>query len=172
MRCTVHSMTKQLAWLLVGTVLFSNASCDDLNEEGRACTTVGCGPATSVTLTPESGVLPGGTYLITVDLDGDETACSFNLPDDVPESGEVGYIECAGDASQVHALLRPRAGANNMVVELNIADEAPQLGIEVTRDGQSILSRQLQPSYTTSYPNGPECSPACPHADISLTLGE
>lgn len=153
--------------LLVG----SASGCDAI-EEGHACTAVGCGSSLDVTLTPASGVLPDGVYLITVDRDGDEIACSFRLPDDVSESGDVGYVECAGDASEMQVVLQPRAGANNAVVELHIAGAPQQLGIEATRDGRSILSRQLQPSYTTSYPNGPECGPACPHADFSLTLAE
>ncbi|HEX2881800.1 MAG TPA: hypothetical protein VHO25_19880 [Polyangiaceae bacterium] len=162
-------MTKHLSWLMVA-VLLSNGACVD-EDDGRACTTMGCGPSTEVRLTPESGALADGTYLITVDLDGDEIACSFSLPDDLPESGEAGYAECAGDGA-IQAVLQPRAGANNVIVELYIGAAPQELGISVTRDNRSLLSRQLQPSYTTFYPNGPECGPGCPHADLSLTLGE
>jgi hypothetical protein len=165
----VNGMTKHISWLLV-TVLLGNGACVD-EDDGGACTTAGCGPSTEVRLTPESGVLANGTYLVTVDLDGDEIACSFTLPDDLPESGEAGYAECAGD-SEILAVLQPNAGANNVVVELYIDAAPQQLGLAVTRDNRSLLSRQLQPTYTTFYPNGPECGPGCPQADLNLTLSE
>ncbi len=164
-------MSKSLSWLMITVLVGSASGCDAIEEE-RVCTAIGCGSSLDITLAPESNVLSDGTYLITVDRDGDEIACSFRIPDDISESGEVGYIECAGNASEVQALLQPRAGANNVIVELHIAGAPQQLGIEVTRDAQSILSRQLQPSYTQSNPNGPECPPTCPHADLSLTLAE
>jgi hypothetical protein len=162
-------MTKHLSWLLV-TVLLSNGACVD-EDDGRACTTAGCGPSTEVRLTPESGALADGMYLITVELDGDEIACSFSLPDDLPESGEAGYAECASDGDML-LVLQPNAGANNVVVEMYLGAAPQQIEISVTRDNRSLLSRQIEPSYTQFYPNGPDCAPSCPHTDLEFTLAE
>ena len=148
-----------LAVLLAATLPL--LACD------RACTLVGCGSPLQVDL--ERAAWTPGTYEVTVVADGETTVCSATLPldcDAPPACGAsseliVGLSGCAGPPSE-HKL---------GPIELPHGTAPKSVEVRVAQDGALIGEAVYTPTYTESYPNGPDCGPPCFGAEsVTLTL--
>lgn len=141
------------ALLAASTWLFG-CSGPGLGDD-RPCTLIGGVSGLELTLAPERA----GTYDIVVRSDdGLEAYCPFTVTADVT----VAWGACRVRAGTVVTDLY---GPDGSAVLLH-ADRGVPAVVDVQifatgQDGSStrLLSHQLTPSYTESYPNGPECDP-------------
>lgn len=126
-----------------------------------ACTEIGCGPAYHVEFTRASW--PAGSVTITVEADGTTTNCSVTLPftscDVGPQCDQATpafLIELSGCA------LPP---AQHAITGISWSTTGPQQAtITVSQDGMMLGTQMVQPTYTMSTPNGPDCPPVCNQA--------
>jgi hypothetical protein len=106
------------------------------------------------------------------------------MPDAVPDIGSVEEIDCTGALSlQVtqdskcdpppknSRTLPPCMPLVGQFVVSGGIDETPkELTISLARDGISLFSRTVKPSYEQMRPNGPDCEPVCNRGEESLTF--
>jgi hypothetical protein len=133
--------------------------------------------------------LAEGSYTIRLDGDGDIATCSFDIPADLPEPTEYFRIECdfthfGADAGgfdidgwgslKSDCDHEGQESCASTVIELEIGAVPRNLSVEVKRNEQVLLSRQLTPAYQPFYPNGKECDGNynCPRASLDLNLDE
>jgi hypothetical protein len=121
-----------------------------------ACTEIGCGFAFSVEF-QKSGSWTPGRYRVDVRLDGHTVECAADIPlscDAAPACDDPGVLlELSGCA------LPP---ASHAITGVDILTDTPaEVSVDVLDEDGSLASGTWHPTYLTSQPNGPECSPEC-----------
>jgi hypothetical protein len=151
----------------------------------KSCTDMGCISALSVTLRTSDGSWPEGAYDVALSVDGVETVCSFRLPEKLPSSaGASTGLNCGTD---VRFEIRPESQCEmgcdvntcwqgcrpipgKFVQAISVNGTPSQIELSVVRDGQEILAKHVDPNYQETFPNGPECGPACRHATLEFAI--
>jgi hypothetical protein len=126
----------------------------------KVCTQRGCGSAFEVTFRPTGNQWAAGTYSIAVIADGTSGTCDVTLPFASCTSTST---TCQGTrdwyASQSGCALPAGQHAINGIV---FSEARPiTVDIVVSRDGRQLAAETFTPTYETSQPNGPGCSPTC-----------
>jgi len=121
-----------------------------------ACTEIGCGVAFSVQF-QKSGTWLSGHYRVHVRLDGRTVECAADVPlscDAAPACDDPGVsLQLSGCALPA---------ASHAITGVDILTDTPaEVSVEVLDESGSLASGTWHPSYLTSQPNGPECSPEC-----------
>jgi hypothetical protein len=123
-----------------------------------------------LSLVAGADVFDAGQYDVTFVIDGEVEACRFALqtadacgldPVCVVESPGSG---CEGPQMQFNFVILPHT------ISFLVGPEGNLVQVDVERDGQSILSQTLVPSYEDYAPNGPDCEPVCRVAQAQLQL--
>jgi hypothetical protein len=161
--------------VVVAGALVNGVACN----VAHSCTDVGCVSGVHVRVAPEGNVWPAGNYAVALSLDGETSACSFSIPEDLPARGAVATLSC-GYLSQLAACREIREGGAVIhecepldgQYELNIAaaGEHSSLALTLAHDGSVVLDHTEDPVYTVTSPNGPECSPHCRNANVEVTF--
>jgi len=120
------------------------------------CTEIGRGFAFSVQF-EKSGTWTPGHYRVDVSLDGRTVECAADFPlacDAAPACDDPDVLlQLSGCA------LPPESHA---ITGVDILTDTPaEVSVELLNETGSLGSGTWQPTYVTSQPNGPECSPEC-----------
>lgn len=150
----MHSALRHVlvASALGGSLLAAGAWLSGCIVESFGCTMLGSTNGLMLDVVPQTP----GSYDIVVRSDVVEAQCSFTLD----RNQDVAYTPC--DVRRGYAYPRGGYDAAHFVLDLNgDYPSVPTLvDIEVYDSQQNlILRRTLQPVYSESYPNGPECDP-------------
>lgn len=153
---------------LLGALL---VSCD----AGQDCTDIGCANLVSITAKPKASLWQEGEYELEVTYDGVTARCGFTLPQELPTARVSTLLNCGsvvhpslyatGDCSQNCSLSSP--------FELNLSIDAQpaEVTLQLTREGEVVLSDERSVEYRELYPNGVECGgPHCSQARYALTF--
>jgi hypothetical protein len=165
---------------LVGAsvVLVSLAGCGAGNNKGegtaphplapapRACTEIGCIDGLHVTLTPADS-WPAGAYTFEIRTDAGSTSCRGALP--LPACGTPG-LTCTGQPVQVGESGCALPDAAHGFSSITFSSAPKQVQLRITRDGQPVVERELQPTYRRVQPNGAGCEPVCTTASETVRV--
>jgi hypothetical protein len=121
------------------------------------CTEIGCGSAFSVRF-EKSGSWTSGHYRVDVSLDGRRVECAA----DVPLSCELATPACddPGVLLQLSGCALPPAMHAISGVDI-LTDTPAEVSVQLLDDSGSLASGTWHPTYLTSQPNGPQCTPEC-----------
>jgi hypothetical protein len=123
---------------------------------GRDCMLVGCTQGVEIDFA--APLAEGGTYTITVDVDGARTTCAAVVP-----PPEAPGRPCDQDLVGVHYGYVD-GSATRVILGLGVAkNDAKTITVRVMRDGTELASTTFTPAYTT---NG--CDPSCAFAQKEL----
>ena len=129
---------------------------------GHGCTLAGCSDSRLQIHLPAE--MAAGTWAFELRL-GTTWSCETTLP------AEPGYVhDCAGDEVLlgIHDPATSPASAGAFVVRTM----PESVEIVARHEGTELIRRASAPAYSNHYPNGPECEPACPRAELQLDLRE
>jgi len=143
---------------------------DGSHAQSRGCTEIGCTDGLVIDFKP-SASWPSGSYVIEVTADGESTVCEITLP--LRACGAEGSARCSGKlgaslGESGCALPPDQHGISGVAIH---GQYPAQIALQVTRNGQEMLSKSLTPTYETLRPNGPECEPTCQSASLSVPVG-
>jgi hypothetical protein len=159
-----ESYRRALAVMILGSVA---ASCDV-----SSCTDITCVDQTLVIAAPKSGVWQAGTYELQITHDEETAQCAFKLPDDISDATTL--IDCG--KSMVASFSASRACTDSCTIDdqfelrLSFDSKPSSLSIELSRDGDVVLSDSRTVEYTEFYPGGRECGGACEQARVQLVV--
>ncbi|MCB9662913.1 MAG: hypothetical protein H6732_02285 [Alphaproteobacteria bacterium] len=122
--------------------------------ESQLCTLIGCLSTLELTLD-----LPGwedGDTVLTVDVERAVVRCTVSA---------TGEATCDDDGLSVSF----DGEGDRRVLELQGHLVEAAITVRAERDGVGVLDTTTTPDWTVSQPNGPDCSPTCVSA--ALTLG-
>jgi hypothetical protein len=142
-----------LKFLTVAFLMFEAAGC--------GCTEIGCEDGFNVTFNKTSKVWEPGSYVVSINADGQKNNCTFSLPlttDPVCTSNlQMGLnILSASDP----------ANENGALTSLVVRGTPTLVEVTVARDGVELGKNFFLPSYVEIEPNGAMCGPTC-HVDGS-----
>lgn len=160
-----------------GVVAAFVLSCTE-TEEPRACTLIGCNDELTIELKAEEWV--PGQYVVSITESQRSYDCRFEkLPEGAGgQAGAQSNHEPWGVAqgcNQTAGATAPSWDAPEFiglgeVVTIRSRYPARRVPVTVRRDGATLLDVDLAPSYTKSYPNGPECDADNPCLNGSETI--
>lgn len=142
----------------------------------RWCHMIGCHSGLRIRVAKGAHGFPLGTHKIAVTAGDATLACSFVFDAPVVATGLEPKVQCVpglsltfemlvtctdGSAEQV-CMTTP--GEFNEILE--VAGTPGVVRVRQTADGTVVLDRTVTPSYITTQPNGPECSPICHQASL------
>jgi len=127
----------------------------------QACTQIGCGAEFRVEF--QRPAWTPGSYRVELEVDGDSLECIATLPLDCeapppcPGAPQLQLLldGCALDPSQ-HRI----AG-----LEFQGGSAPKSIAVRVLQDDALLGEGAYTPVYTESFPNGPDCGPACVQAE-------
>jgi hypothetical protein len=150
----------------------------------HSCTHIGCLDGVTLELKPVEAGFAGGQYTLELLADRERAACSFAIPDSLPQPGSATSIDCdpglgafiqqvavcteTRTADAISQSCRPLPGRHTLSAQLQATPRS--LEVRLVRDGATLIEHALTPTYETSHPNGPDCDPACHQASITLDL--
>lgn len=159
-------------WWGVGAALLLGCS------EPQICTAIGCNNELTIELKAEEWV--PGQYVVSITESGRSYACRFEkLPAGAGgEAGAQSHDEPWGVAhgcEQTAGDLAPTWDAPELIglgetVTIRSTHPAERVPLAVQRDSASLFDEELTPSYTKTYPNGPECDAGHPCLNGSETV--
>jgi len=131
----------------------------------KACTMIGCADTYEVDFTGATAV--PGRYQIEVVADGETSTCEITLP-------WICGREPMCSSSKLHLQIKTSGcaidGGTASIDGLLFFFEPPAtVALTVRRDDVVVGESSARPQYTVSYPNGPECGPACHSAPHLVT---
>jgi len=154
--------------------------------ESHDCMDIGCTDALALSLRIADGTWDEGQYELVIDGDFSPgpTTCRFRVPDDIPAARSATEIDCSGslsfslgqDEDCTNPLMKPANQEpcvplpGQFVVSGGIEAAPKTLTLSLTRDGSSIVSRTVRPTYKQNRPAGPGCGSVCEQAHESITL--
>lgn len=137
-------------------------SVDTSATGAKICTKIGCQDRYALTVaTRDDSSAKIGVYELLIVAEGKRSTCKITVTKD----GATRACEGGARAAPVDESL-PRSVLG--VIEIDGAPAAVE--VTVKRGGATLTKSSLTPSYKTSQPNGPDCSPTCKHADERLTF--
>jgi hypothetical protein len=143
-------------------------------DASRDCSDLSCVSRFSVTAAPTSGIWQAGTYSLDVTIDGSATHCEMVLPDGLPAEGLDTRIDCGPD---VNASFVARSDcsdgctlADQYELQLLVLGTPATLAVELSRDGEMLLTDSETIEYKDVYPSGPECGGSCQQAHLDLVV--
>lgn len=146
--------------------------------EPQICTAIGCSHPLAIQLRAESWV--PGEYVVSITESGRTFECTVarGLNGAGGQAGSEGQDETWGVVrycSQVEGDPTEIWNAPDIYGEEDVTIEVKHavdhVAVSVRRDMTTLLDTELTPSYTKSYPNGPDCG-ECLNATETLTLPE
>lgn len=175
-----------LAYVVVSVVtVIAAGSCIelDLGSDDEDCTEIGCGDGVTVSLR-HNGEWTEGKYEFRFDVDGKQSLCSANLPEDLPGSTTTATLSCAPalDVSlslefECHEMRTKDAVsqscqpiADRWLIRAQIDGTPRKLKVHVARGDEELLSKSLDLKYDDVRPNGAECGPVCKQSAVDLKL--
>jgi hypothetical protein len=148
-------------------LLFPVFGCDVLGEDpgGKSCTLIGCQSGLQVQL--QHGTWPAGSYSLNVILDdATPVVCIVTLPFASVSTGAT----CSAATVQVQTSGQALGADQHAVTGLWVQTTPAKVQLVLRRDGAVMLDQTLQPTYTTSRPNGPDCEPLCTQANAVVVV--
>ena len=137
---------------------------------GKVCTLIGCGDGLTASVHSADGSFPSGMHRIELMADGNTWTCTFVYP-----AALQMQPLCSG--FRVEFLTRDglhrdpvRCDPGQYVETITVGGTPGQVHVWQYVDDVPILDAAAAPSYEESWPNGPECGPACRQASLSWTL--
>lgn len=127
-----------------------------LEASGCGCTEVGCSDSYGVTFKKASSTWEPGSYLVSIDADGQQASCTFEMPfvkDPVCTSNLLMQLN-----------LIPISDPSNTVKGLEsvtVFGTPAHVLTTVKRDGTMLATKYFSSSYKELEPNGPTCGPTC-----------
>jgi len=163
---------KQPGWRAIAVTTFAAivASCD----VGSDCTDIGCASGVFVKAEPESGLWQAGEYMLSVTHDGVTDECGFSLPSELPTANVTTLLDCG---ELVHATLYASGGctqscslADAFQLNVTLNGTPTSFELELSRDGEVVLSDSRDVDYHDVYPNGPDCGGGCKQSHYDLVV--
>lgn len=151
--------------LLVPASLF--VGCDT----GDDCEPIACQNGVWIVAEP-SGSWKAGDYELEVTFDGETETCAFDLPYFVPTATLTTFIECG----KAHVTLYAQTSCTNcslddpFELDLYLDAQPEELSIQLTRDGEVVLSDERTVEYEDIYPRGEACGGGCRQARYDLAV--
>lgn len=151
-------------WAMLGLVTLGG--CEAFGGETSGCTAIGCQSGLQVEL-QHTGQWLAGTYLLQISADdGPSMSCTVQLPFSSITSG----ASCSSDEVQLQTSGQALSSDQHALVGLWIRTTPAKVELVLKRDGTTVASTTLQPTYTTSRPNGPDCEPVCTQANAAVAV--
>lgn len=122
--------------------------------EATGCTSAVCRESIGFLVENPDRTWAAGLYELTMTLDGKSAACSLVIGQDPPADGRLGF----GCDSHASAVLTNRLGCGSSSCDpgapylvVGSVDGSPdRFRLEVRRDGQLLLDKEVSPSYPDS----------------------
>jgi hypothetical protein len=145
--------------LRLAIFLLTIAACE-LGDE-RDCTKIGCPTNRAVMFGEfeESDLVPVGTQHAALDLCMN-TACINVILDALPRAREPVNVSSFQLSRSESGRVEITFFVGNTYVEPQTDGDVYRLKLTAS-DGRVLADRSWEATYTTSYPNGPDCGPAC-----------
>ena len=140
-------------------------------DVGDDCEPIDCQDGVWVVAQP-SGSWKAGDYELEVTHDGQTDKCAFSLPYLVPTSRLTTYVECGA----THVNLYAQSSCTDCTIddpfELDLyLDSLPKdLSIQLTLDGEVVLSDEREVDYEELHPRGEKCGGGCSQARLELDV--
>jgi hypothetical protein len=130
----------------------------------KECTLIGC--ASGLTIEFTGGNATPGRYRVEMVADEQPMSCEITLPSDGREA------ECsAGQPIWNIRILPDKTDGIERLAQIVFYSATPKsVAFTVHRDDKIVGGDMLQPTYVESFPNGPECGPACRQAQVQVAL--
>jgi hypothetical protein len=145
----------------LGIVFFASVFVPSCSE--KECTLIGC--ASSLTIDFSGATDSPGRYRIEMVADGVGSVCEVTLPAAGSDACSFGSTPVLDAPWRVE--IRPdKTDGIDRVAGIVFYNSAPaSITFTVRRDDKIVGGGDsLKPMYTESFPNGPECGPACRQA--------
>jgi len=150
----------------------------------KACTEVGCNDQFSATIEAPLASLPPGMHRLEVIADGTTLTCTFSVPLEPPASGGWPDPVCSAGLSlsvgpavmcttfETDAIKGQRCDPIPDRVSEHLYFSATPTQVAVTQwAGDTMIFQQTAtPTYQVSYPNGPDCGPACRQGSVTWSI--
>ncbi|HTJ85379.1 MAG TPA: hypothetical protein VL400_26860 [Polyangiaceae bacterium] len=134
----------------------------------KMCTQMACVDGLNIDFEP-NGPMKKGKYTFTIEADGKKQECTGSLPLPACEKGRALTCKGEGDAMIMEsgcALPPDQQGFGPIMLKTGPA----AVKITVKKDGATIGTADLKPSYRTVQPNGPDCGPTCKQASEKIAI--
>jgi hypothetical protein len=162
-------------------VLVAQPSC----ELSKSCTEIGCIDQATLSFRTPDGAWPDGVYTLALTIDGQLSICELQLPEDFPDTGSVGVLDCGhGVQLQIAAdytctehrdddsvSQSCTAIPDRWLVSVTLPGTPGRVALDAQRDGVQLDDEERELEYRTMYPNGPECDPGCRQTSEEFVLG-
>ena len=129
---------------------------------GTTCPLLGCQDGLQVGFT--AAAWPAGVWSVQLETAGATRSCSVSLPFASVNVAPVcvGSMTLGTSGSALPADQHKLTG-------VQLPDTPTQITLTVQHDGATVATKNLQPTYVTSQPNGPECEPTCNQGTAQLS---
>jgi hypothetical protein len=151
----------------------------------HSCTYVGAScDQTTITLQSPNDAWTAGTYSLAVTMDGTSAQCSVQMPDPTPTdnvNGNCGSSTgvslalttmyscpppvCKGGACEVNCTLI----AGHFRMTLVMQGMPTEVGVNLSLDGNTVVSETIAPKASTDEPNGVGCG-TCTNASATVSV--
>lgn len=129
------------------------------DETETACSLIGCAAPLEVRF--HASAWPAGTYAVEVTADGVAASCEIAVPFGCEDQATctpaqpTWMLELSGCALP--------SGQQEILGVMFPDHASPPASVDVTvrRDGQVLATGHYERTYTTWWPNGPDCGPEC-----------
>jgi len=140
--------------------------CETLADDGgKSCTLIGCQSGLQVQL--QRATWPAGSYSLNVILeDATPVVCIVTLPFASVSTG----ASCSAATVQLQTSGQAMGADQHALTGLWVQTTPAKVQLVLRRDGAVVLDQTLQPTYTTSRPNGPDCEPVCTQANQAVMI--
>ena len=153
----------------IGIVLLGGAAAAG-GCGGKVCTLIGCGYGLTASVHSADGRFPSGMHRIELMADGNTWTCTFAYPAALQMQPLCSGIRVEFLTETICTETRCDPIPGQYVETITVAGTPGQVHVWQYVDDVPILDAAAAPSYEESWPNGPECGPACRQASLSRTL--
>ncbi|WP_437608736.1 hypothetical protein WMF20_48280 [Sorangium sp. So ce834] len=122
----------------------------------KACTEAACGDELEIQFEP--ALVATGRYHFRIDVDGVTRRCSASLP-------SSGHQEIMTECT-----IREGKGSLTAVTVPGVRPKV--VALHVVRDQAILMDTRVAPFYDVERPNGPDCSPECSVARVTVEIKE
>jgi hypothetical protein len=144
---------KRLAAVALSSMLLASG-CSGIDDVfGKECTEIGCLTFARIELVLPADVTSDQVQVL-VERDGKSALCDFGAVDDPCHKGFQPDFDPAPSLDTADKSARP-------VVLFNEAPKQVKITVSTATRSETIM---LEPDYSHSQPNGPECGPGCSSA--------
>jgi hypothetical protein len=139
-----------------------------------------------VKLNTPTGAWTDGVYELAVRADDQLlVTCTLRIPQQLPDPpGQVVSMQCGkGVRFEIASQAQCQMGCDAVTcwqgctpipgkfeARLTVTGTPARLELAVLRNGQPLVTEEVEPAYQDVYPNGPECGGACRQATLAYTV--